>query len=101
MKRGVVALILIEQLGLYPSALSGEFLLQVEAVMNMPIKYGGRQQYLVPAPSDPPSEAKFRERLANLVRRFPKHSESEIERVLKARNGHDGMAALDLERLEN
>ena len=96
-----VALMLIEQLGLYPSALSGEFLLQVEAVMNMPIKYGGRQQYLVPAPSDPPSGAKFRERLANLVRRFPKHSESEIERVLKARNGHGGMAALDLERLEN
>ena len=34
-----IALELIEQLGLYPSALSGEFLLQVEAVMNIPIKY--------------------------------------------------------------
>ena len=103
-----VALELIEQLGLYPSALSGHFLLQVEEVMNIPIKYDGRQQRWrlpcsssVPAPSDPPSEAEFRERLANLVRRFPKHSESEIERVLKARNGHGGMAALDLERLEN
>ena len=30
---------LIEQLGLYPSALSGHFLLQVEEVMNIPITY--------------------------------------------------------------
>ena len=34
-----IAIELVEQLGLYPSALSGEFLLQVEAVMNIPIKY--------------------------------------------------------------
>jgi hypothetical protein len=34
-----IAIELVEQLGLYPSALSGEFLLQVEAVMNIPSKY--------------------------------------------------------------
>ena len=102
-----IALELIEQLGLYPSALSGHFLLQVEAAMNMPSKYSPALarhpfsgEYLVPAPFDPPSEAKFQERLATLIRRFPEHSEFEIERVLKARNGHAGMAAHDLERVE-
>ena len=34
-----VALMLIEQMGLYPSALSGKFLLQVEEAMNIPIEY--------------------------------------------------------------
>lgn len=34
-----IALELIEQLGLYPSALSGHFLLQVEEVMNIPSTY--------------------------------------------------------------
>ena len=48
-------------------------------------------------PGPYPSEDEFLRRLANLMRRFPSHSKAEIGQALKARGGHGGHAAHDLE----